>query len=377
MLNYTAILFSLSSFDSPSLAGLAYGLCFGTPIIFGWIAGAYIDRYSAKKVLLIAQNLFIVGALGMWWAVENKGDYEISVFLFSSFLIGIAWAFVAPARMASIAQYASTEKLPQLTIIFNLLVMLGFGLAPILLTQIQEYFAWQGVLEMCVFMFLLSSVLLFNAPNVHKRISHDRLIKEWTSCFEKLKTIPIVPQLLLAAIVVYLMMGPMQVVLPQVAEGLLKLNSIDTGRYLGLIALSLILGGVIAIKFKEKVPVGPTILWLLIFSGVAIGFIGNINSIVMSCLALIAGTTMAGIIVSFIVAALQYHTPTEIKGRVMSIYTIISQVISAIAGLLAGVIAEGISPSMSLYIIGALIILFTLLIGIKATHLRNFRGFKS
>ena len=54
MVNYSAIMYSLEAFDSSMLAGVAYGFCFGPPIIFGWVAGAYIDRYSAKKVLLLA-----------------------------------------------------------------------------------------------------------------------------------------------------------------------------------------------------------------------------------------------------------------------------------------------------------------------------------
>jgi len=84
---------------------------------------------------------------------------------------------------------------------------------------------------------------------------------------------------------------------------------------------------------------------------------------------------LAGIVVSFIVAGLQNFTPLEIRGRVMSIYTIISQVLAAMSGVLAGALAQGFSVSMSLYIIGGLFFLLAVLLAWKARHLLAFEKF--
>jgi MFS family permease len=375
MLNYSAIMYSLEIFNSSLLAGLAYGLCFGPPVLFGWLAGAYIDRYSAKKVLLIAQNFFVLGGLGMLYVMTFKPESSITIFLVSSFFIGVGWAFVAPSRLAAMGQYIIDEKLAQSTITFNLLIMIGFGLAPILLTQIQATFNWQGVAIVSICLFMLSSLLLINAPNAHKRMRHENLKEEWTGCFNALKSIPVIPQLLFAAIIGYLMMGPMQVILPQVAEQQLGLNTIEKGQYLGLIALSLILGGVAAMKLTALIPIGKSILVMLFICGLSMGLIGFIETVWLSCLVLMIGTTFAGIVVSFIVAGLQHYTPVEIRGRVMSIYTIISQVISAMAGVLAGAVAQGISVPVSLYMIGALFVVLTVILTIKGDSLKAFNRF--
>lgn len=375
MVNYSAIMFSLSEFNSSMIAGLAYGLCFGPPIVFGWIAGAYIDRYSAKKVLLLAQNFFVIGCVGMLSVMWFKPEFSVFIFLTSNFFIGVAWAFVAPSRLAAMGQYVTLEKLPQATITFNLLVMLGFGLAPILLTQLQHYFNWEGVMLTCMFMFAVSSLLLLNAPNVHQRLSHQNLASEWRECFVALKSIPVIPQLLFAAIVGYLMMGPMQVILPQIAEQNLGLSTIEKGQYLGLIAFSLILGGIVAINIKPHVPIGMSIIVMLIGSGVCLGLIAYVTTLWLNCLILVIGTTMAGIIVSFIVAGLQHFTPGEVRGRVMSIYTIISQVVSALAGLLAGVVAGILNPASGLYLIGLLFVLSAILMLLKANQLKRFVRF--
>lgn len=377
MVNYSAILYSLETFDSSLLAGLAYGFCFGPPIFFGWLAGAYIDRYSAKKVLLIAQNFFVIGGAGMLYVMSTQPEYSVAIFLASSFFIGVAWAFVAPSRLAAMGQYVTDDKLAQSTITFNLLIMIGFGLAPILLTQIQSSFGWQGVAITSITLFIVSSSLLLNAPNVHERTSHQNLRQEWAGCFDALKSLPVIPQLLFSAIIGYLMMGPMQVILPQVAEQQLGLNTIEKGQYLGLIAFSLIVGGIAAMKLKSKLPVGKSILVMLMLCGISMALIGLIETIWLSCLVLVIGTTLAGTVVSFIVAGLQHFTPVAIRGRVMSIYTIISQVVSAAAGVLAGAIAQGVSVPFSLYVIGGLFVVLTLWLTLKGRHLKGFEKFEA
>jgi MFS family permease len=377
MVNYSAIMYSLEVFESSLLAGIAYGLCFGPPLIFGWLGGAYIDRYSAKKVLLISQNFFILGVLGMFYVMSYKPEFSIVIFLTASFFIGIAWSFVAPSRLAAMGQYVTNEELPQSTITFNLLVMVGFGLAPIILTQIKQYFDWSGVALTSISLFLISSLLLINAPNVHKRRSHQNLKQEWGDCFSILKTNPVIYQLLFSAIIGYMMMGPMQVILPQVADQMLALNPLEKGQYLALIAVSLIIGGIAAMKLKNHLSIGKSIITMLFLCGISMALIGLVETVWLSCVILMISTTLAGIVVSFIVAGLQHFTPEAIRGRVMSIYTIISQVVSAMAGVLAGAIAQGVSVPISLYVIGALFIVATLWLTVKGTHLKEFTSFKA
>lgn len=376
MVNYSAIMYSLEAFDSSMLAGVAYGFCFGPPIIFGWVAGAYIDRYSAKKVLLLAQNFFIIGALGMMLVMLYKPAYSIALLLCSSFFVGVSWAFVAPSRLASLGQYVQIEQLPQATIVFNLLVMIGFGLAPILLTVIQEYIGWYGVAMSSVVLFVISSLLILPAPNNHKRLTHQHLYDEWSDCFGKIKQNPVIAQLLFASIIGYMLMGPMQVVLPQVAENILGLNTLQKGQYLGLISLALLIGGIIAMKIKDRINIGKSIVVMLILCGVCIALIGSIHTVWLSCLVLLIGTTLAGVIVSLIVAGLQFFTPHEIRGRVMSIYTIISQVVSAMAGVFAGALAQEVSVPVSLYAVGGVFIVLSVWLGLKGAALSRFQTFK-
>lgn len=379
ILNYSAIFYSLELFESSLIAGLAYGLCFGPPIVFGWVAGAYIDRYSAKRVLLLAQNLFVLGAAFMFWVVVHPEQKLVWLFLLASGCIGIAWAFVAPSRFAYLFQFAKgqEELLAKSTVILNLLVMLGFGLAPIVLTQVRDTMGWPWVIMIAFIAFIVSSVLIVKGPNQHERRHHQNLREEWQDCFKQLCSQPLLMQLLFAAIIGYLMMGPMQVILPQIAEQKLGLTKVQTGSYLGLIAVSLIVGGSIAIGLRSRLPIGKTILSLLLVCGFCIGLLGWVEQLWLSCLLLVVGTTCAGIVVSFIVASIQNQAKQQLRGRIMSMYTIISQVVSATSGLVAGAIAAFLSPSASLYMIGCLFVICTLAMWMGAKSMMAFRSLHS
>lgn len=381
-MNYSAILYSLEMFDSSAVAGIAYGLCFGPPLILGWVAGAYIDRYGAKNMLLLGQCFFLIASMGILplslfiQTLDTPSFFTLVSFLLLHGIIGCAWAFVAPARMAVLAQYVQHERLHQATILFNLLIMVGFGIAPVLLTWVLATWDWKGVYTMALSMFLISTTLLAKAPQ-HVRIGAKvkSMKEEWRACFAMIKAEPILIQLLIAAMIGYLAMGPLQVLLPQIAQQYLGLDALGQGRYLGLIAISLVVGGLIAMKLRDRIPVGQGVLWTLALTGIGILLTSNIHTFWPNAICLLLGMTFGGMGVSFIVAGLQHFAPHEVRGRIMSMYTMISQVIPAAAGTLAGVFAQMSSPQLSLSVIALLLIAAALLLAKQGQALRAFKAF--
>ncbi len=69
--------------------------------------------------------------------------------------------------------------------------------------------------------------------------------------FAAVRANPLLLQLILAAIMAYAMTGPMQILLPKLARQVLGLSELQRGAYLGLMALTLILGGVSALLLGE------------------------------------------------------------------------------------------------------------------------------
>jgi MFS family permease len=181
--------------------------------------------------------------------------------------------------------------------------------------------------------------------------------------------------LMLLAVIAYLLMGPMQVLLPTIAEQTLKLSPTSQGRYLSLIALGLIVGGILAMLVKDKGKIGVNTMMALLMSGACLGMLGDITSLKTSITILLIAGICGGIAVSFIVASIQHFSHDEYRGRIMSVYTIVGQFIPALSGVLAGVLADVFSPKTALSIMAFIIAVAVLSCLALSKNLRQFHGF--
>jgi len=356
MVNYSVIFLSLEWFDSHALAGLGFGLCFGPPIILGWFAGVYCDRYSPRHVLLIAQNSFFITLILLYFAVSQPASIQMPLLLIAALFSGIGWSFVAPARFATLPYYLSPNKLAVGAIALNLMVMTGFGLAPMLLKHIEVGFGWSTVFIVAALMFALSSLLLLPLGFKHTRGVKEGVFTEIKTSLQVVNNTHSVKHFLTLAIITYLLMGPMQVILPTIAENNLQLTETEQGNYLSLVALSLIIGGLLALWSKNKGKIGLQLLLAIIIAGAGIGYLGQENHLLYSIITLIITAAAGGIAVSIIVAGLQHYSPHQHRGRIMSFYTIISQTIPAASGIIAGLFAQFLSPEIALLIFSLVII---------------------
>ena len=80
--------------------------------------------------------------------------------LFSAFLGGLAWSFVGPARLTTLGQIAPPDKLKPATIIFNLQVLVGFGLAPVVIGLVRSRYGWPAVFATGMGFFVAASLML-------------------------------------------------------------------------------------------------------------------------------------------------------------------------------------------------------------------------
>ena len=130
MFNYTVILYLQESVGSDLLSGIGFGLAFGSSIVFGWFGGVLCDRVAPGRVIHGAQALFLLGLACIAWADQGAAlEARPAWVLLGAFFGGLAWSFVGPARLTALAQMASTQELRPATIVFNLQVLVGFGLA--------------------------------------------------------------------------------------------------------------------------------------------------------------------------------------------------------------------------------------------------------
>jgi MFS family permease len=341
MVNYSVIIYLQESIGSDLLSGIGFGLSFGTSIVFGWFAGVLCDRMSPSRVIHGAQFLFLLCLAGLWWADTGAGaDTRVAWILFSAFLGGLGWSFAGPARLASLGQIAPAAKLKPATIIFNLQVLIGFGLAPLIIGVIRSQSGWPAVFITGMGMFAASSLLLLR---IHTHGSDRTQQGVWAEMREGFVTVgrnPLLAQLMIAAVIAYAMTGPMQIILPKLAREILGLSELQRGAYLGLMALALIVGGVSALVLGRRLHHGAAIFGGTVLASLLFGSLGLWTGAALSSAVLATMGMLGGMVISFVVAGIQGQAPQAMRGRIMSIYSIISQVIPASSGVAAGILVR-------------------------------------
>ena len=339
MFNYGVILYLQEVVEAPALAGLGFALCFGPPLFFGWFAGAWCDRISPLRLIHGAQALFMAGLGLLLWADRNialPAD-RVPLILLAATMAGIAWSFVAPARMATLGRMVDPARIKPASVLFNLLVMLGFGLGPLLIGIARQAAGWPAVFVTAIGGFALASLLVLplRVP-VLERMVRTEVLADIRAGFCVVRNEPLLAQLLIAAILVYLLMGPMQILLPRLAQDQLRLSEIERGSFLSLTALALIIGGIGTLALVKRLHHGHSIFIGIGTAGLLFALLAGSRSTVVASTLLLAAGACGGMVVSLIVADLQAHVPDAVRGRVMSMYTMTSQVIPACSGLAAG-----------------------------------------
>ena len=374
MVNYAVIIYAQDVLGSDLLSGIGFGLCFGPPLILGWYAGVLCDRLAPGRIIVFSQLVFVVAAALLYGAdawIPIPLD-RIFMLVTAAFLAGCGWSFIAPARLAALPQIVAPERLHGSMVFLNLLIMLGFGIAPMVIAVVHQNGGWSAVFVFIGLGFVLASLLLAWVPSEGSDKIRKHALDEVREGLRAVVAKPILLQLLLISVLAYTLMGPMQVLLPRLASSELMLTGLERGAYLGTLALALIIGGILCMALKSRLPDGWVILLGCLAAGAGIASLSQIEHPWASAAMLLASGIVGGMVVSLIVAGLQAEATPAVRGRVMSMYTITSQIVPAASGLLAGALSEFLGVVTAMLICGLLIALAALF-GIG--HLRLVRAY--
>ncbi len=368
--NYTVILYAQDVWGRDALAGAGFALCFGVPLLLGWPAGAWCDQHSPQRIAQIAHGAFLAALL--WLVAASRSEHwGVTFYLLGATCAGIGWALLAPARMALLGRLAG-ERQAKLAVLFNALVMLGFGLAPLLLAVARTQGGWPAVQASGLALFMLASALLLGLK-VPALGGEGHVMERIRQGFAYALGTPLLAQALLTAVLIYLAMGPIQVMLPRFAQQTLLLSEMGRGLFLGALALALLLGGALALPLARRFGQGRSLLVAAVLSGVALSLLGLQQSLLGALLCLGANGMGAGLAVSLIVALLQHESEPALRGRLLSVYTVTSQVVPAAGGLGAGLLLERLPASQGLLLCG---LSLTVLFALAAWRLRHLRAYR-
>lgn len=375
MFVYSLVIFSRALTGSDGFTGMVFMAGYLPALLFGALAGSVLDRVSRILVVHLAQTVYMVtGALlgllvALGWLHEDSA-WLLPVF---AFLNGMALTFLIPGRLSLLANLVPEGDAGRATVILNVLIIIGFGLAPLVTGVIKESFDWAPLFFWIVGLYSTGWCLLFFVkPRPYERRPAGNALSAFMEGVRFARATPLVREMLVLEVIVMGVIGPLLVLLPQYARQTLELSEGGRGAFLSSMGAGLFLGGMIARVLQERRHRG----WIMLAAGTLMGlFIAWLvrdPGIAAAAIKLALCGVFGGALGALIPAALQGAAPDYMRGRIMSIYGMIFQAMPGLVGLLSGLLADSMGVAGAIQTVGLGIFAMTILAMVGLRHVRAY-----
>ena len=357
MCNYSLVIFSRKLTDSDGFTGLVMMFVFMPTLFFGMYAGILLDRFSRRAMLYFSQSLMALAVFLLALFLElgvMTYQYRALLLLVAS-LNGISFAFIMPSRMAILGDLVSDHNVGRATIFVNIVIIVAFGLSPMLVGFVKENYSYRILFYFICFLVLLSISLLIPirfSRESQLKSAPAKFLDSLGESFAFLRTQPAIAELLIFMPMAVFTVGIAQVLLPEYARSILHLSESQRGAFLSVLGPGLLIGGLSAgplmgaLKRKGR---------FLLISALVIALLTVLMGLFISTLVVAVILFFTGIFLGFLTslipAIIQGRTPNQIRGRVMSMYSVLFFLTPAIVGVLAGFFSDllGIIPTVILF----------------------------
>lgn len=375
MFNYGMIIYSRYISRSDGFTGAVNLAAYVVPLCLSLYAGVVIDRVPRKHLLLLFQSLWLLTALALAVTTAiSVGHVTGRGFVLGIALVnGIAFTFLAPTRFAYVADLAPAESLGKLTILVNVLLIVGFGLAPVLVGQVRQHWDWPHLFGFIVVLFIVSQLLLSltRPTSIDSRSSADARLSVREG-LKRLREDGLLLQLMHATGITFFALGPIQILVPEFARGVLSLSEGGRGGLMAMLGLGLLVGGVLALFAGRTKRRGVVILATQAATGVAIYCLSRSSGFASAGGSLLAAGLCGGMAGSIIPASIQTNVAPELRGRMMSYYSLVSLVAPAIAGAVFGLLADRVGLVPTLQLTSGVLLLTSLIGSVGFDRLRAY-----
>ncbi len=334
-----------------------------TSAVFMLYAGVVADRMSRRNLMIITQAAmmalaFILAALTFLDLVQ---PWHI---ILLSFLLGIANAFDAPARLALVNELVDRQDLTNAialnSTMFNTATVLGPALAGIFYAILGP--GWCFTINGISFVAVIAALVSMKLPPIPKQIFRASALSEFREGLGYVLTNPTVLSLISLIGVVCFLGISFSTLYPAWAVDVLKGDVTTNGllrsaQGVGALIGALTIASLGHFKFRGKlltVGLFTFPVFMLIFSAV--------RSIPFSLIVLIAVGASSISIMNMANSLVQTNVKDALRGRVMGIYSLVFFGFMSLGSLVMGLIANQFNEPIAVILGGGVLFLFAILI---------------
>lgn len=328
------------------------------------IGGAFADRHNRQKILVLTQSAAMITALAMA-ILTLTGTIQVwHLFIFAVFF-GLANAFDIPTRQAFVSDMVAKEDLLNAIALnssmFNGARIVGPAIAGILVALVGEGWCFLG--NAVSYLAVICGILLMKITPVIRQRKGSTLSNIAEGFSFVAKTAPIRGLLLLLGLI-SLMGMPYAVLMPIFADKILGGGSDTLGYLMGASGIGALAAALILASRTEVFGLGRWVSYASAGLGLSLILFSFSTNFWLSLILLIPVGFSMMLQMSSSNTLIQAMIPDELRGRVMSVYSMMFMGMAPLGALWAGTLAGMIGAPLTVAIgggvclVGALIFRF-------------------
>lgn len=324
-------------------------------LFFSLFGGVIVDRFSKKKILIWTQiaALFLALILGVLTILKIVTSWQIAVL---AFLLGIESSIEIPARQSFFAEIVDKEQLPSAIAlnsgIFNAARVIGPSFAGLLIAAVGIGGAFLVNAISFIPAILTLYVITTKKSSIKQHLHPIEAIKEGLSySFSH----PVIKSIMQFTAIIAIFGWAYLTVMPLIAERTFHTGAAGLGYLFAAGGLGALTATIIVSGYSKKIS--------------ALLFIVGGNSIFAISLFLFTLTTNYPIALlllyfvgfgllaqfSMLNATLQQMVPDHLRGRVLSIYTVIFLGLAPIGNFLVGWLSDQLNTAAALQLFAVIV----------------------
>lgn len=350
--------------DSSFKLGLISALQFTPMLLFSLPVGAFIDRHSKKKLLFIVQALMAANAFVLAFMVwRDLATYQ--TIALQACILGTLNCIDMPVRQSYMADLASKEHLMNAialnSTIFNAARVMGPAIAGLA-------FSYFGA-AVCFLLNGLSFIpVLYNISRISaegRAFSAKEGVNIYHEIYEGLKYIagnPIVNTTILMLAFSNLITLNFTVLIPVMAKTVMHGDSRAYGFLLTALGLGAFSGALLMAATSYKGLKMKSLIAAYMYVSIFVFIIGFQTKFLYAFIMLMFGGWWMTTALSKSNTCVQTNSPDEMRGRIMSVYTLVQGGAMPFGSLYSGTMAEHFGSGFTFKVSGMAGIVFMLVI---------------
>jgi MFS family permease len=360
--------------NSPAFLGYV-GFAAGIP---SWIlmmyGGVIADRMSRRTLLITTQTAMMIQALLLAYLTFN-GDIQAWHIIMLAFLLGVANAFDAPARLAFISEMVDREDLTNAialnAMMFNLSSAVGPAVAGIIYAAFGAY--WCFTINAVSFIAVIVALLAMRIKEQVRTHQSKSTLSSLKEGLQYVRREPVIRSLIVLIAASSLFGTSLGTLLPAWAVTILSGGAETNGLLYSARGIGSLIGALTIASISHMAVRGKLITIGSFAFPLLVACFALSRWIPLSLLSLAAVGISVMMVVNVSNAMIQSLVPDVLRGRVMGVYSTVFMGSMPLGALLLGTVAEHAGEAEAVFVASAAALLTAVFIALFAPRIRALK----